>query len=130
MKKSRYFRSIALVLAAYMLFFTVQPVVQAAMISTTDLVTERQISMDRQSLIAALDRDDVRLALTRRGVDTNMAKERIASLTDEEVALMKQRMDEMPAGGSAAGVLLVVFLVLLFTDLMGWTDIFPFVKKK
>jgi len=35
----------------------------------------------------------------------------------------------MPAGGSFVGAVVLVFLVLLFTDIMGWTDVYPFVKK-
>ena len=42
-------------------------------------------------------------------------------------------IDPLPAGGDALGVILgvalIVFLVLLITDIMGYTDIFPFVKK-
>ena len=41
-------------------------------------------------------------------------------------------MGQMPAGGSALGTIAVVsliaFLVLLFTDIMGYTDIFPFTR--
>jgi hypothetical protein len=42
-------------------------------------------------------------------------------------------MDELPSGGNGVGALvgaaLIVFLVLLITDILGYTDIFPFVKK-
>jgi len=40
----------------------------------------------------------------------------------------------MPAGGNVVGIvvgaILFVFLVLLLTDLLGLTDVFPFIKKK
>jgi UPF0716 family protein affecting phage T7 exclusion len=39
----------------------------------------------------------------------------------------------MPAGGDALGVVVgaavLIFLILLVTDILGLTDIFPFVKK-
>ena len=39
----------------------------------------------------------------------------------------------MPAGQGAIGVIigaaLIIFLVLLITDIVGITDVFPFVKK-
>jgi hypothetical protein len=38
-------------------------------------------------------------------------------------------MDALPAGGDALGVALIVFLVLLFTDIMGYTKIFPFTRS-
>ena len=48
----------------------------------------------------------------------------------EEVRSMNQKIDELPAGGSSLpGAAVLVFLVLLFTDIMGFTDVFPFVKK-
>jgi len=81
-------------------------------------------------LLNALEREEVRTALTSQGVDLEMAKARVSSMTDEEVRALNQRMDEMPAGGSIVGALVLVFLVLLFTDIMGWTDVFPFVNKR
>jgi hypothetical protein len=46
---------------------------------------------------------------------------------------MSQHIDNMPAGGSAVGIIvgaiLIVFVILLITDLTGLTDVFPFVKK-
>jgi hypothetical protein len=43
-------------------------------------------------------------------------------------------MDQLPAGGDAVGVLigasLFVFIVLLITDILGFTDVFPFVKSR
>jgi hypothetical protein len=32
--------------------------------------------------------------------------------------------------GIVGGAIRIIFLVLLVTDLLGYTDIFPFVKKK
>jgi hypothetical protein len=68
--------------------------------------------------------------LIERGVDPAMAVARVASMTPEEVRRMNQIIDELPAGGSSLpGAAVLVFLVLLFTDIMGFTDVFPFVKK-
>jgi hypothetical protein len=59
-----------------------------------------------------------------------MAKQRVSSMTDEEVRALNQKMDEMPAGSGVVGALVLIFVVLLFTDIMGWTDVYPFVNKK
>lgn len=56
-------------------------------------------------------------------------KARVDALTDAEAQQLARQLDTMPAGGNALGVLLTVFLVLLITDLLGWTDVFPFTKK-
>lgn len=103
--------------------------VNAAVISSTDLVTQQQDQFARDQLLQTLDREDVQDALRAQGVDLKLAKQRVASMTNEEVQLLNQKMEELPAGGSIVGAAVLVFLVLLFTDIMGYTDIFPFVKK-
>jgi hypothetical protein len=58
---------------------------------------------------------------------------RIDSLTDAEALTVSQHVENMPAGGNAVGIIvgaiLLVFIILLITDLVGLTDVFPFVKK-
>ncbi|MEK7733835.1 MAG: PA2779 family protein, partial [Pseudomonadota bacterium] len=54
---------------------------------------------------------------------------RVDAMTDQEVHALATKLDQMPAGGDALGVLVLVFIILLITDAMGITDIFPFVKK-
>jgi Family of unknown function (DUF6627) len=62
--------------------------------------------------------------------DPAMAVARIASMTPEKVRSMNQIIDELPAGGSSPpGTAVLVILVLLFTAITGFTDVFPFVKK-
>jgi hypothetical protein len=43
-------------------------------------------------------------------------------------------MESLPAGGSSLGVIVaasvVIFIILLVTDILGYTDLFPFVKKR
>jgi hypothetical protein len=48
-------------------------------------------------------------------------------MTDEEMAQLNQQIDELPAGGDVLGILLVIFLVFVITDVIGATDIFPFI---
>ncbi|HVL34267.1 MAG TPA: PA2779 family protein [Burkholderiales bacterium] len=96
---------------------------QAGMLPTEAAV----MNADRGRLASLLDREDVRLQLEARGVTPGEVKARIAALTDEEAATLAARMDELPAGG-ILGVLLVVFLVLLVTDILGLTKVFPFTR--
>ncbi len=49
-------------------------------------------------------------------------------MSDDQVIQIHQRLDEMPAGAGAAGTVLFIFAVLAITDLMGVTDIFPFIR--
>lgn len=112
-----------------MLYLSGLSTVNAVMISGTDLVTEQRELIDRDRLVQSLDREEVRAALIAQGIEPDTAKQRVMSMTSEEVRLLNQKMDELPAGAGALEIALIVFLVLLFTDIMGYTDIFPFVKK-
>jgi hypothetical protein len=102
---------------------------QAALVTTDVLVSAQQAEMDRGRVQNMLDREDVKQQLLAHGVDPQQAIERVAALSDQEVHRLSKKMDEMPAGGDAIGALVFVFLVLLVTDLLGLTDVFPFVKK-
>ncbi|MFP6758617.1 MAG: PA2779 family protein [Alphaproteobacteria bacterium] len=80
-----------------------------------------------------LAREDVKGQLVVLGVDPSEAAVRVASLTDSELAQIAGRLDELPAGegavGAIVGAIVLIFLVLLVTDLLVLTDVFPFVKK-
>jgi hypothetical protein len=68
------------------------------------------------------------------GVNPEEAKARVDSLTDQEIAEIAARIDHLPAGGNGIGTIVgaavLIFLVLLITDILGLTDIFPFVKAQ
>jgi hypothetical protein len=62
-------------------------------------------------------------------VSPSEVKARIAALTDAEAAELAARIDSLPAGGiGIIGAILVVFLVLLITDILGLTKVFPFTR--
>jgi len=105
----------------------------AAMIET-ETVMDASLGQEARSRIKqVLVREDVRQALIKQGIDPGEAEARIDSLSDAEAIAVADKLDQLPAGGGALEVLLivalVVFLVLLATDIAGYTDIFPFVKK-
>lgn len=101
--------------------------VQAAMVGTQQVIQAEQTRVDRAELLAALDRADVRNQLEAMGVDPSLAAERVANLTDAEVAELNQRIADLPAGGSALGVIVFILLVFVITDIIGATDIYPFI---
>jgi hypothetical protein len=109
------------------------PLAQAAMVGTEQVVTEalggQAADEARQRLAALLARDDVAAALQQHGVDAAQARARVDSLSDAEVVRLSGQVDQLPAGGDVLGVAVFLFLVLLLTDVLGYTDIFPFVKK-
>lgn len=128
-------RTVAVGLAVLMAVMTVPMGLAQAKMVTTDQVIERSAaSDDRAQVLSFLMREDVQQHLTRLGVDPEEAAHRVASLSDEEVRQIAGRLGELPAGEGSVGIIvgavLIIFLVLLITDLLGLTDIFPFVKGK
>ena len=101
----------------------VAPAAQAGIVGTEQAfaspATQATLDADRAKLVATLARADVRDALVARGVDPQAVADRVAALSDDEVRLLNERIDQAPAGGELIGTLVFIFLVLLVTDLLG-----------
>ena len=95
---------------------------QAKMVSTDQVIEQSNPSDDRAQVLNFLMREDVQQQLIRLGVDPNEAAQRVATLSDEELQQIAGRLDELPAGEGAVGIIvgaiLIIFLVLLITDLL------------
>jgi len=104
----------------------------AAIIGTEIAKDSIEGKQARNYIFSVFAREEVQKVLTAQGIDSQEAKKRINSLTDAEVIRLAKEIKQLPAGsglGTIVGAALIVFLVLLFTDIMGYTDVFPFVKK-
>jgi len=101
--------------------------VQAAMISTPDVIQSQQSAYDREQLSSMLERDDVQQQLLSMGVAPETVQDRVNSMTDFEIAQLNEQISDMPAGG-ILGVIVLIFVVFVITDAIGATDIFPFVR--
>ena len=96
--------------------------VHAGMVGTESL-------LERERVVTLLERADVQARLQAHGVSPAEVKARVAALTDAEAAELAAKIDQLPAGGAdILGVALIVFLVLLLTDILGYTKVFPFTK--
>ncbi len=101
------------------------PPAQARMLATDAVLAS---GGDRDRIGSLLDRADVQAQLAAYGVNPSDVKARVAVLTDEEAADLARNIDTAPAGG-IIGVILLVFLVLLLTDILGFTKVFPFTRS-
>jgi hypothetical protein len=67
------------------------------------------------------------------GIAPQEAEARVAALSDEEVDKIAGRIDELPSGEGGLGVIVgaavLIFIILLITDLIGLTSVFGFTKK-
>lgn len=104
------------------------PNAQAGMVSSEQVVAEQAAQQSRERVRALFDRADVRAQLQAKGVDAEMAQARVDALTDAEVANINGQLDSLPAGGDIVGAIVFVFIVLLITDLLGLTKVFPFTR--
>lgn len=103
---------------------------QAVMISTEEATaTVTALSPEKAHLQALLARADVQAGLAQHGVSADMAAARVAALSDAEAEQLARHIDETPAGGDILGVIVFVFIVLLITDILGLTKIFPFTRS-
>jgi hypothetical protein len=89
----------------------------------------------REYLNQLLAREDVRAALIARGIDPLEATARVNSLSDAEVIEIANQIEQLPAGGDsflgiALAIAILVFVVLVITDITGHTDVFPFIKAQ
>ncbi len=101
---------------------------QAAMIGTEQVAQARSADAARAQLNEAFARADVQARLQALGVSASDAGERVAALTDDEALRLAGEIDKAPAGGIIE-VILFVFFVLLVTDILGFTKVFPFTRS-
>ena len=105
---------------------------KAGLIRTEAVINTLQGETSRSRITNFLDRQDVQKSFLEKGTDPIQAKKRVASLTDQEVSQICKVLDQLPAGGdgvgTVVGAVVLIFLVLLLTDILGLTHVFPFVK--
>ncbi len=96
----------------------------SAVITTGEMIQAADRSESLSRVQAVLYRADVQRQLIAFGVDPQAALRRAGSLTGEELRLMADQLENMPAGGDALAVVGALFLVLLILEVVGIIDIF------
>ena len=104
----------------------------AQMVSTEALFKQSVTVSSKEKVIQFTTREDVAKILGQMDVDPKMIEARIASMTDEEASEIAYQIGTLPAGGSAIGSIVgaavFVFIVLLITDILGFTKVFGFTR--
>jgi len=104
------------------------PLPARAALVGSEAVVQPGASQARARVAAFFAREDVREALVREGVDPARVDARVQALDDREALDLAGRVDSAPAGGDAFGFVLAVFVILLVTDILGLTKVFPFTR--
>ena len=105
----------------------------AALVGTERVFDAERVQNARELIHGLMAREDIQAALVREGIDPREAQARAESLSDAEAVRLAGAIETLPAGGSSLGIIvgaiLLVFILLLITDILGYTDVFPFTKK-
>jgi hypothetical protein len=116
MKISNLMRSIPVVLAV----LTFGMPAQAGMVATAQL---QQILVVQESPDMNGQRTWIEAQLLQGGVEKADATARVAALTDAEISMIYQRIDEAPAGGS--GILVIALVIFATLEITGYIDVIP-----
>jgi hypothetical protein len=122
------------IIVTFIAFSIISAPARAAMVDTGEIFKQNQHDFSQKRINMFLERSEVHKHLVDWGINPDEAKARVDSLTDEEIENIASRMDQLPAGGDAVGAIigaaLIVFIILLVTDILGFTNVFSFVKSR
>ena len=104
---------------------------KASMMSTQATMPAVHQTSERTHVMQFLAREDVAKQIAAQGVDVALVKQRVAAMNDDEINQLSTKIDQLPAagGGEIIGAGLFVFIVLLVTDILGLTKVFPFTRS-
>ncbi len=113
-------------LSSMALVFSQTMPVYAGFIGTEQFMTQQEVNQDRDTLRTMIKQDEAQKLLENYGVTAEQAQERINAMTNEEVRVFAQQLEELPAAGGVGIVAALLILVLLFIilDLSGKSDVF------
>ncbi|BBI51455.1 hypothetical protein HORIV_38760 [Vreelandella olivaria] len=98
------------------------------LVSTQSVLSADRAGADRERINEILARADVQDQLVKQGVDLDEVEARVAALSDAEAQQMAEQLEQLPAGAGVVGALFAVFIILLVTDILGLTDVYPFTR--
>ncbi|HET8695824.1 MAG TPA: PA2779 family protein [Aquabacterium sp.] len=134
---TRFKRNVSAAVVSSLLFTSGWTTAQAAVISTQEVAAAQATAATlpdaataRAQIEATLARADLQAALHERGVDIAQVRTRVAAMTDQEAQQLAAQIDQAPAGAAdILGTLVFIFVLLLVTDILGLTKVFPFTRS-
>lgn len=122
-------RLTAIVTLVFFVTALIAPAANAGMITTEAYVEQRQADERRALVTEMLQREEVRERMLGMGVNAEDVDQRVAALSDAEIAQLADRMQELPAGAGVLETLLIVALVFAVLDIAGVTNVYPFIDE-
>ncbi|WP_017445017.1 PA2779 family protein [Gayadomonas joobiniege] len=84
--------------------------------------------VQKSQVLSYLGQAEVKQKLIELGVDPQVAQARIGAMTEAELHQLNQHIHEMPAGSGIIGTIFTVMVVVAVLDVMGITDVYPFIR--
>src|SRR4051812_19811662 len=84
---------------------------QAGMIGTGQAASPASVQADRDTISSFLSRAQTVSELQSLGLDPQLARDRVAAMSDAEVSSLAGKMNALPAGGE--GLILILLVVLI-----------------
>lgn len=100
----------------------------ADVIPSDNVIAEQQRLYNKQQILDMVDSQQVHDQLIALGVSPADARNRIANMTDAELAEFQRQMDELPAGQGVVSAIVTVLVVIALLDVLGVTDVYPFIR--
>lgn len=117
------------IVIAFLLVMSVQSVTaNAAMVSTDTIIQTENQQYTKSQLLQKLESAELQQQFLDMGVDPQEIQQRVASLTPDEISQLNANLDSQPAGEGVLGLIGLVFVVLVITDMLCATDVFSFVN--
>lgn len=124
MRRMSLVRAAAALVSVCMISLGFVQAASAGVISTQSVARSADRAAQVETLQNAILSEQVSAQLVALGVDPAWAAERVASMTDEELARLNAGIEQMPAGAGVVYIVGAVFIVLIILELTGVIDIF------
>ncbi len=99
----------------------------ADVVSSEQVLASQQFNYNKQQVMSFVNDAAVQNKLVALGVSPAVAQQRIANMTNDELIALNTQLNDMPAGGIVDTVVTVLVVVAVL-DLMGLTDVYPFIN--
>lgn len=116
-------RLMVLIMSFSLLGISLPSISYAGIIGTQTLIENSQSNDSHVRVEEFIARDNVREQIIALGADPAEVQDRLSALTADELRLLEQEIDNLPAGGILV-IIGIVFVVLIILDLTGTIDIF------
>ena len=112
---------------AALIGLTFSGVSHASVYTSEQVIQIQQFNYNKQEVLNMIDDATVQNKLIALGVSKEDALKRLDAMTPHEVNELNRQLNEAPAGG-IVGTIVTVLVVVAVLDLMGITDVYPFIR--